>query len=163
MAVDYKVRVLFVCMGNICRSPTAEAVMRHLVSKRGLEHSIYIDSAGTHDYHIGRRSDDRTRQAGERRGYKFDHLARQVKTVDFTEFDYIIAMDRENMRLLRQIVPPAATAQLSMMMSHCDKPECEEVPDPYYGGARGFEHVLDLLENSCSHLLDEICREHQLC
>jgi protein-tyrosine phosphatase len=157
------VRVLFVCMGNICRSPTAEAVMKKLVSDAGLSDRIYVDSAGTHGYHVGDRSDPRTREAGERRGYVFDHFARKLDRTDFDEFDYILAADEQNLDEIRRITPRGPhRAKVSLLLSHCRSAGCTEVPDPYYGGAHGFERVLDLVEMACADLLAKIRTEHRL-
>lgn len=150
------VRILFVCMGNICRSPTAEAVMRKLIKEQGLDEKISVDSAGTIGYHAGNPSDPRSRQAGERRGYVFDHLARAVTQRDFHTFDYILAMDEENMQDLQRMQPSGSKAELSLFLSHCRTARCREVPDPYYGGPNGFEDVLDLVEQGCAALLDKV-------
>ncbi len=157
-----QVRVLFVCMGNICRSPTAHAVMRKLLLSRNLEQVMAIDSAGTINYHEGRTSDQRSREVGEKRGYVFDHLARAVTVEDFGSFDYIVAMDNENLGDLQRMAPLGAKAKLSLLMSHCDSPSCREVPDPYYGGPLGFEKVLDLVETGCEALLGRIVRDRGL-
>lgn len=156
------VRVLFVCMGNICRSPTAEAVMKQLVRDAELADKIYVESAGTHGYHIGNPPDARSREAGERRGYIFDSFARKVSRSDFEEFDYILAMDEENLAGLRSIAPRQGRAEVSLLLSHCASADCTEVPDPYYGGSRGFERVLDLVEAACADLLEKIRRDHNL-
>lgn len=157
------VRVLFVCMGNICRSPAAEAVMRKLIEDRDLTETVIIDSAGTLDYHTGRPSDPRICTAGTRRGYRFDHLARQVRTADFQEFDYILAMDRDNLENLEKLRSGrSARAELSLLLSHCQNDGTCEVPDPYYGGNEGFEHVMDLVEAGCTALLDKIVERHAL-
>jgi protein-tyrosine phosphatase len=150
-------------MGNICRSPTAEAVMKKLVTDAGLADKIHVDSAGTHSYHVGHRSDPRSRQAGERRGYVFDHFARKLHRTDFDEFDYILAADEQNLEEIKHITPRGPhRAQVSLLLSHCHRAGCTEVPDPYYGGPQGFERVLDLVEMACADLLDEIRAEHQL-
>lgn len=150
------VRVLFICMGNICRSPTAEAVFRHCVAAAGMQDRIYCDSAGTHDYHTGNAPDARAMQAASRRGYDMSGLrARQVSLRDFEEFDYVLAMDRDNLRLLQQQCDPKHTHKLSLFMQ-CAGGTDQEVPDPYYGGTQGFEQVLDMVENAAQSLLRRI-------
>lgn len=152
-----KVKVLFVCMGNICRSPTAEGVFRHLVKEAGLTEGFFIDSAGTHDYHIGAPPDRRAQVAAASRGYDLGELrGRQVTARDFTEFDYILAMDEENLSNLKRICPPQYHAKLSLFLYHGKRFPEREVPDPYYGGVQGFEHVLDLVEDASAGLLDKI-------
>ncbi len=154
-------RVLFVCMGNICRSPAAEAVMRKLTAGRGLAARVEIDSAGTLDCHAGNPSDPRMSAAGVRRGYVFDHLARQVRREDFLRFDYVVAMDRDNLRNLEAFRPAGATrAEVSLLLDHCKAAGACEVPDPYYGGPSGFEQVMDLVEKGCQALLDRIVKKH---
>lgn len=157
------VKVLFVCMGNICRSPTAEGVFRHLVREADLEQRIRIDSAGTHDYHVGKAPDVRTRAAAETRGYDLSALrARQVGRQDFQEFDYVLAMDSENLANLRRICPPDLLHKVSLFLEHGGNAAGSEVPDPYYGGAQGFEQVLDLVEEAARGLLQKLEREHGL-
>lgn len=158
-----KTSVLFVCMGNICRSPTAEGVFRHLVCEANLEQRITIDSAGTHDYHIGKAPDARARAAAETRGYDLSALrARQVSRQDFHEFDYVLAMDKENLANLRRICPPELLHKVSLFLEHGANPRGSEVPDPYYGGAQGFEHVLDLVEDAARGLLQKLVQAHDL-
>lgn len=155
-------RVLFVCMGNICRSPTAEGVFRHLVGQQGLAAKIIIDSAGTHDYHIGDPPDARSQAAAARRGYDLSGLrARQVARDDFTTFDYILAMDEANLGLLRQQCPQDYRDRLKLFLEFADDGALREVPDPYYGGAQGFERVLDLVEQAARGLLREIIKNYQ--
>jgi protein-tyrosine phosphatase len=150
-------RVLFVCMGNICRSPTAEGVFRHLVEQQGLAAKIIIDSAGTHDYHIGNPPDARSQAAAARRGYDLSGLrARQVVPDDFAAFDYVLAMDKGNLDLLRQQCPEASRGKLKLFLAFAEHIEMREVPDPYYGGAQGFEQVLDLVEHAAQGLLRDI-------
>lgn len=150
-------RVLFVCMGNICRSPTAEGVFRHLVGQQGLAEKIIIDSAGTHDYHIGNPPDARSQAAAARRGYDLSSLrARQVTIEDFTGFDYVLAMDDANLRLLQQQCPDEYRGRLKLFLEFAKDRELREVPDPYYGGAQGFAQVLDLVENAARGLLEHI-------
>lgn len=155
-------RVLFVCMGNICRSPTAEGVFRHLVEQQGLAGKIIIDSAGTHDYHIGDAPDARSQAAAARRGYDLSRLrARQVERDDFRKFDYVLAMDEANLELLRQQCPEASRGKLRLFLAFADKVELREVPDPYYGGAQGFEQVLDLVEHAARGLLRDVVKNNQ--
>ncbi|GAB3472407.1 low molecular weight protein-tyrosine-phosphatase [Azotobacter salinestris] len=151
-------RVLFVCLGNICRSPTAEGVFRDRVRAAGLEERIRIDSAGTGDWHVGKAPDIRTRRAARLRGYDLEALrARQVCREDFARFDLILAMDRSNLRDLQAIRPQGTAAELDLYL-HRYALEEDEVPDPYYGGEEGFERVLDLLERAGDELLAEIRR-----
>lgn len=151
-------RILFVCLGNICRSPTAEGVLRQRVRAAGLEERIRIDSAGTGDWHVGKAPDARTCRVARRRGYDLDALrARQVCREDFSRFDLILAMDRSNLRDLQVLRPQGAVAELDLYLRRYALEE-DEVPDPYYGGEEGFERVLDLLERAGDELLAEIRR-----
>ncbi len=150
------IKVLFVCLGNICRSPTAEAVFTQKVIAAGAQDKILIDSAGTAGYHIGEAPDDRACEFAARRGYSMDALrARQVCTEDFDRFDYIIVMDQANLSNLQALKPKYAKAQLTLMLSYCES-AAQEVPDPYYGGDQGFETVLDLLEDASDGLLNSL-------
>ncbi|ANJ66947.1 phosphotyrosine protein phosphatase [Halothiobacillus diazotrophicus] len=154
-----QMRVLFVCMGNICRSPTAEAVFRKLVQDEGLETHIEIDSAGTHAYHIGNPPDTRSTAVALRRGYEMDVLrARQVTRSDIETFDYVLAMDRDNAAILRQLAPEGLKEKPQLFMRFAADYGIAEVPDPYYGGAQGFEQVLDMVEQASAGLLTEIRR-----
>lgn len=147
-------RILFVCLGNICRSPTAEAVLRVIAAREAPELGIEIDSAGTAGYHIGDPPDARSQQAGLRRGYDLAPLrARRVEAADFERFDFILAMDRENLSELQQRAPRGARARLHLFLEFAPDAGTVEVPDPYYGGPNGFEHVLDLVEAASSGLL----------
>ena len=147
MDKPHKIRVLFVCMGNIFRSPTAEAVFRRTVREAGLDDFIECDSAGTHDYHIGEPPDHRAQNAAGRRGYDMSQLrGRQVSRRDFDEFDYVVAMDRRNHSLLQALCPPGCEDKLRLFCDFHADHAGREVPDPYYGGNRGFEQVLDLIE-----------------
>lgn len=149
-------RVLFVCLGNICRSPTAEGVLRHKLREAGLEGRIEVDSAGTGDWHVGKAADIRTRQAAQQRGYDLSALrGRQVKAADFHAFDLILAMDNSNLYDLQQLRPGNASAELDLFLRRYQL-ELDEVPDPYYGGEAGFEQVLDLLEQACDALVIEL-------
>ncbi len=149
--------VLFVCTGNICRSPTAEGVFRHLAEREGVLDRLTIDSAGTHDYHVGEPPDPRTIEHAARRGYDLAGLrARQVAAADFARFDRILAMDRGHLRLLRAVAPAGAPALLGLFLDHSAAWPGEDMPDPYYGGSRGFEEVLDRVEEASARLLGEI-------
>lgn len=152
-----KIKVLFVCMGNICRSPTAESVFRHQLIEAGLSENIVIDSVGTHDYHIGKPPDKRAQQAALQRGYDLNSLrGRQISAQDFHEFNYILAMDRENMANLAKICPPQEQHKLKLFMEFSKGFSEREVPDPYYGGEQGFENVLNMIEDAGAGLLKEI-------
>ncbi len=150
-------KILFVCMGNICRSPTAEGVFRSLVASQNLSGEFVIDSAGTHAFHIGNAPDPRARQYAKQRGINLDSLkARQVCVQDFDEFDYVIAMDGYNRELLLEHAPKAQQHKVVMMMQYASTYSETEVPDPYYGGDNGFERVLDMLEDAATGLLKQL-------
>ncbi|AEJ01529.1 protein tyrosine phosphatase [Nitrosomonas sp. Is79A3] len=155
MNENKKIKVLFVCMGNICRSPTADAVFRHLVKEAGVDHMIDVDSAGTHAYHIGDPPDHRAQNTALQRGYKMHDLrARAVQPNDFEEFDYILAMDKENLSLLQQRSPQQHTNKIQLFMQYSTQADADvEVPDPYFGGNQGFELVLDMVEEASQGLL----------
>lgn len=154
---DRRPGVLFVCTGNICRSPTAEGVFRHLAARRGVLDRLRVDSAGTHDYHVGEPPDARSVAHAARRGYDLAPLrARQVSRADFHEFDRILAMDRGHLRQLQAIAPAGSPSRLAMFLDHSGTWRGLDVPDPYYGGARGFEEVLDMVEEAAARLLEEI-------
>ena len=146
-------RVLFVCLGHICRSPTAEGVLRALAAREAPDLALEVDSAGTAAYHVGQPPDPRTRAAAARRGYDLSTLrARSIESADFERFDLILAMDRENLTVLRQRAPAHARERLHLLLEFApDAPD--EVPDPYYGGPNGFEEVLDLVEAATRGLL----------
>lgn len=151
------ISVLFVCMGNICRSPTAEAVFRKLVSDAGLGDVIHVSSAGTHAYHAGEAPDRRARDAATRRGYTLEAIrARRITHADFEAFDYIVAMDENNLAILREQSGEQHAAKLSLLLEHAESSSFREVPDPYYGGSTGFEQVLDLVEQASRALLKTI-------
>ena len=147
-------RVLFVCTGNICRSPTAEGVFRHAVASAGLEQKILVDSAGTHGYHVGHPPDRRAQSAAAQRGYDIAGLrARQVTGQDFVEFDYILAMDLDNLSDLRRLALAQHHDKLNLFMDYSSARRGDEIPDPYYGEAQGFELVLDMAEDAAAGLL----------
>ena len=149
-------RVHFVCLGNICRSPTAEGVFRHKLRAAGLEQQVEVDSAGTGDWHVGKAHDPRTRLAARQRGYALDALrARQVCLADFQGFDLILAMDKSNLTDLHSLRPAGAGAEVDLFLRRYQLP-VDEVPDPYYGGSNGFEQVLDMIEQACDGLLLEV-------
>lgn len=154
-----KIKVLFVCLGNICRSPAAEGVLQRLVEERKLSHRFEIDSAGTYSGHRGQLPDPRMRLHASRRGYNLTHRARPITNDDFEDFDIIVAMDESNRRTLMHLAAsPEQQAKIVMMGDYIVKLRAhyDYVPDPYYEGAEGFELVLDLLEDACSNLLEEI-------
>jgi protein-tyrosine phosphatase len=148
-------RILFVCLGNICRSPTAEATMRRLASEAGLDGAIALDSAGTGSWHLGEPPDERATQAAACRGLELGGAARQVGEADFANFDLLIAMDRSNLRALRLLAPDEESADRARLLRTASGAEIE-VPDPYYGGAEGFDEVLDVVEEGCRALLAEL-------
>ncbi len=151
------IKVLFVCMGNICRSPTAEGVFRTQVAVAGLAPHIQIDSVGTHDYHIGDAPDGRAQAAAAKRGYNLSRLrGRQVGPRDFIEFDYILAMDMENLSRLQDRCPSEHAHKLGLFLEYSKNFLEREVPDPYYGGASSFEKVLDMVEDAGQGLLEQI-------
>jgi protein-tyrosine phosphatase len=148
------VRILFICLGNICRSPSAEAVLRAIAAKEAPDLHLEIDSAGTAGYHIGAAPDARSQEAARRRGYDMSPLrARIVETADFERFDLVLAMDENNLSVLQQRVPAAYRERVQLFLDFA--PDCgmSEVPDPYYGGPAGFEHVLDLVEEASRGLI----------
>ena len=150
-----EVSVLVVCTGNICRSPTGEGVLRHLVEKRGLADRVRVASAGTHDYHVGECPDPRTVRHAKKRGYDLSaQRAQQVSRDHFHEYDYILAMDRGHLRQLRAQAPAGSKARLGMFLEPSARWKGEDVPDPYYGGAEGFEQVLDMVEEAAARWLD---------
>jgi len=156
------VNVLFVCMGNICRSPTAEGYFQHVVKQSGLADKIHTDSAGTHAYHIGSPPDNRAQAAASKRGIDLSSLrGRKVEAVDFEKFDYVIAMDDSNFSDL-QMVADGDANNLFMFLEFAEQFSEKEVPDPYYGGDQGFEHVLDLIEDASNGLLKNIREKHRV-
>lgn len=152
---EQALRILFVCMGNICRSPTAEGVFRKIVNDAGLGHRIQVESAGTHAYHANDPPDRRSQAAAERRGFSLtDIRARRVESADFERFDYIFAMDRDNLAMLRAAAGDKSEAEIHLFLEYATAGREYEVPDPYYGGAAGFERVLDLIEDASTELLE---------
>jgi protein-tyrosine phosphatase len=156
------VKILFVCLGNICRSPTAEVVFRAVAAREAPDIVLEIDSAGTAGYHVGELPDRRTRQAAARRGYDLSALrARVVEPRDFEHFDLILAMDRENLQALERRAPPQSHDRLRLFLEFAPQTGISEVPDPYYGGPNGFEDVLDLIEAASRGLLEHLRRQSQ--
>jgi len=160
-------RLLFVCLGNICRSPAAEGVFLNLLAQEGLEDQFVVDSAGTGGWHVGNPADRRMRAAAERRGIHLPSRARQIETADLHRFDRILTMDDDNLRAVQALArgldrqpqqPKAPMARIEPITRHCSRFQVRDVPDPYYGGEQGFEQVLDLLEDACSGLLQELRR-----
>ena len=172
------IRVCFVCLGNICRSPTADGIMQHLVQSAGLGHVIDVDSAGTGGWHVGEAADRRARAVAKQRGYQLTSRARQFKRPDFTRFDYILAMDRQNhsdimamaqrpeerarVHLFRAFDPELKRGSDGRLDEAVADTADADVPDPYYGGDRGFDTVFDMCERTCAALLHHIQSEHQL-
>ncbi len=151
-----KYRLLFVCLGNICRSPAAQTVMESVCRERGLSDSVECDSAGTYGGHAGERADARMRRAASARGYDITHISRQVRTDDFDAFDMIIVMDDRNYETLHRMAPSIEAAEKIFRMTEFFRTDIDwrYIPDPYYEGAEGFELVLDLLEDACEGLAD---------
>jgi protein-tyrosine phosphatase len=158
------VSVCFVCLGNICRSPTAEGVMRHLVREAGLETAVRVDSAGTGSWHVGEAPDRRARAAGNRRGIEISGAARQFQRSDFARFDYVLAMDGANFDELAELAPNAGALEKLHLLRSFDPaaPKNAAVPDPYYGGPEGFDEVVELCIAACRPLLERIRQDHGL-
>jgi protein-tyrosine phosphatase len=156
-------RLLFVCMGNICRSPSAEGVFRRVLESRAPELSVEIDSAGTHDYHVGSPPDRRAIEAAHRRGIDLSSLrARQISEADFERFDLILVMDEENREALHRRAPVKYRERIRLLMEFAPEASSRHVPDPYYGGPQGFEAVLDLLEEASQGLVEELIRRRNM-
>ncbi len=150
-------RILFICMGNICRSPSAEGVFRKLLAEHGQDLEVEVDSAGTHAYHVGEPPDHRSQTAASRRGVDLSSIrARKVTEDDFISFDLLLAMDRHNYEVLAGICPDGHEHKLRLFLEFLERPENLDVPDPYYGGSAGFEHVLDLVEEASKALIDSL-------
>lgn len=164
LMADFK--LLFVCLGNICRSPAAEGVMRRVIEDAGLTDRVHIDSAGTAGWHTGKRADDRMRAAARSRGLDLTSLARQVAEADLADFDLVLVMDRSNHTDIRSFDRPGQhLGKVRLFCEFCSVHEETEVPDPYYGGPEGFEKVLDLLEDGCTgvlqHIQQQLAAKHQ--
>lgn len=150
-------KVLFVCLGNICRSPTAQGVFEQLIASKQLSHIFEVDSAGTSAWHIDEAPDRRTVSAAKKRGYELAHLrGRQASREDFSHFDFILAMDHDNLRELEKLKPEDFSGHLGLLLAFDKESPIEEVPDPYYGGQGGFDNVLDMVESACQGLLAHI-------
>ena len=168
--MEKKTKLLFICLGNICRSPAADGVMNHLVMTEGKEYDFEIDSAGIGSWHVGDLPDYRMRSTGMKRGYTFNHRARQIELNDFARFDYIIGMDVENMSTLRRMKKQFLNsdegkgqecAELLCLADFLKHHQGQTtVPDPYYGGAQGFENVIEILEDACEGMLEEMFLMH---
>lgn len=154
------IKVLFVCMGNICRSPAAQSIFQSFVKMENLQDKIFVDSAGTIGYHEGDNSDPRMIEHASKRKYVLDHLARKIREDDLMQFNYIITMDDENYsNVLSMVSDENEISKISKMTDYCKYYTAKEVPDPYYGGAEGFEYVIDLLEDACYGLLEKIKKD----
>lgn len=150
-------RVLFVCTGNICRSPTAEGVARHVIRRSGLEGLIEVESAGTHGYHVGEAPDPRTCKTAQKRGYDLSALrARRIDARDFEVFDLVLAMDAGHLEILQRLCPATHRSKLGLFMDYARRHKMDEVPDPYYGGPHGFDLVLDYCEDAVEGLLETL-------
>lgn len=158
-------RILFVCLGNICRSPAAEGVFLHQLAAEGLEDQFVVDSAGTGGWHVGKPADSRMRAAASRRGIHLPSRARQLELADLTSFDRILTMDNDNLEAVRALARELGSRQelavIEPIVLHCRRFQAREVPDPYYGGTEGFEHVLDLLQDACEGLLETLKASRQ--
>ena len=155
-------KVLFVCLGNICRSPLAEGIFRFKVSERGLKDQFKIDSCGTSDFHIGEKPDERSVANAKKNGVDYMHRGRQLKKSDFYDFHYILPMDDLNLRDIEKLKPQDATAKVMKMRALDDGDQNGDVPDPYYGGENGFQLVFDILDHSTDKLLEELIERHSL-
>lgn len=164
MKARVRIGISFVCMGNICRSPTAEAIMRHLVREAGLEDTITIDSAGTGSWHVGEDRDRRSRAVAKRRGMPIEGPARQFQPEDFARFDLVLALDQDNARDLRALAPNDEARRKVHLLREFDPsaPEGASVPDPYYGGPEGFDEVFDICLSACQGLLEHLRRTYQM-
>jgi protein-tyrosine phosphatase len=158
-----QVSVLFVCMGNICRSPTAHGIMQALVDERGLQERVKVESAGTHAYHVGEKSDSRSRQMAAQKGIDMEFIrAQKISICDYDEYDFILAMDEDNLDLVNYYAPEDFSARIALFLSFANsagKTDQIVVPDPYYGGGDGFAQVFDLVNVGCEALLEEMLSE----
>lgn len=162
MANDVPFSVLMVCMGNICRSPTAHGVLRDKIAARGWQDWMQVDSCGTHDYHVGAPPDGRAQVHARRRGYDLSTLrARQLTADDFQRHDLVLVMDADNLRRAQAVCPPGARTQPQLLTGFCRHHQAKAVPDPYYGGDAGFEQVLDLIEDACEGVLDSVAKQRR--
>jgi len=151
------IKVLFVCMGNICRSPTAHGVFENMIKAEDMVGDVEVDSAGTHAYHVGEMPDTRSSQCATERGVDLSYIrARRVEVSDFDYFDYILAMDADNLSILKSMSPTQHKEKVSLFLDFASDRTESEVPDPYYGGERGFDHVFDLVESASKGLLEDI-------
>lgn len=158
-----KIKVLFVCMGNICRSPTAHGVFEQRVKERALDDHILVDSAGTHAYHVGEQPDRRSQATALARGCDLSYQrARKVTVQDFDEFDFVLAMDQSNLSDLHGLASPQQRQRIALFLDYAERWEEREVPDPYYGGSRGFDRVFDMVDDAAEGLLAHIMREYRL-
>ena len=156
-----KIKVLFCCMGNICRSPTAQGVFQALVEKEGLQDRIEVDSAGTHAYHVGEPPDQRAQETARKRGFDLsDQRARRAVAEDFLLFDYVVAMDQDNYHALYAICPEGMEEKIHLLMDYAPEFRTREVPDPYYGGSSGFEQVFDMVEAAATGFLEALKQRH---
>ena len=157
--IGMKTKILFVCMGNICRSPMARGVFNHLVKTANLQDFVVSDSAGTHDFHVGEAPDQRAVNAAAKRGYELSGtVARKVELTDFSEYDYILAMDWENLALLQRMCPRGLQHKLQLLMRFATEYEAATINDPYHGGPQGFEQALDYIEDACNGLMEVVRR-----
>ena len=151
------IKILFCCMGNICRSPTAHGVFENMVKQAGMVADVEVDSAGTHAYHIGEMPDSRSSQCASERGFDLSYIrARRVEVSDFDYFDYVLAMDNDNLSILQSMSPKQHKNKVCLFLDYAKSCTETEVPDPYYGGPNGFDHVFDLVEQASKGLLEEI-------
>lgn len=155
-----RISILFVCLGNICRSPLAESVFRHLVRERGIEDRFVIDSAGTSGYHAGDPPDARSVQTARSRGIEVTGTSRQITPADLQHYDYVIAMDGENLRNIEELPGAGDDVRIHLLREWDPEAPGADVPDPYYGGPRGFEQVQDIVERSCEALLESLLADH---
>jgi protein-tyrosine phosphatase len=157
--IGAKTKILFVCMGNICRSPMARGVFNNLVKTASLQDFVVCDSAGTHDFHVGEGPDQRAVNAAAKRGYELNgFVARKVTLADFSEYDYILAMDWENLALLQRMCPRGLQHKLQLLMRFATEYEAATINDPYHGSAQGFEQALDYIEDACNGLMEVVRR-----